>query len=212
MAIEKTQELIPHYRDIDFFEGFYYFLKGEKARAKESFTTMQKYDHFHRKSNQFLLKISVEEKNEEEWAEQFKILNKILLKKSRLLDKKSAIYGEVELSDRLSGHVLQVEKTSRAYRLTYTLSFVKELLNRIHDLKHGEEAKRQQEKEKTYQFIVRQIYKNPFFRIDWKIKEIPSVQEREEVRRSIVQYISLVNTIERERLDNRPVKRMVSTA
>ena len=88
-ALEKTQKLIPHYRNIDYQEGIYYLKMRNADKAREAFETMQIYDRYHKSTNRLLGQIVIDQHDQEAWLDQFAILNKVLFRESKFLDKKS---------------------------------------------------------------------------------------------------------------------------
>ena len=185
-AVDKTKSLIPHYRDIDYVEGLFYLRTNNLPKAKESLLTMQKYNRFHTYSNLLLCKIAIKQNDLALWLEQFKILNRILLKTSGLLIKSNAIFGEVKYLN--TGKIIEIQKTQKAFKISYIKSYIIDLFNKIRKAQNRP-FKKEKSSKNIYHYIIQRFYRLPFFQI--KFKKGISFQEQENTKRLIQQIIQL---------------------
>ncbi len=198
-AIDKTQALIPHYQNIDFMEGSYHFRLNDLQSAKRSLKVMQKYDRFHKPTNQVLTHIAVVLKDPEEWMKQFEILHYVPLRETGLLDKRAVLYSKVEFSDQKPNPqapemaLLEVEKTPLSYRFVYHKSFALALLEKLNQLRSSDLA-REKKIEQAFRFAVNRINQHSFFRI--RLKPHVNPQMMSKAQQLVSQSVFLLNQIE----------------
>ena len=166
-TIDKISEIIPHYRQVDYWRGVKAFRSKDIKQAERLLKEHQLRDRYYLPTINMLVKLALFENNEQLFFEQIQLITRLNLANSNIFPK--SIISKVPIKQQKMGSIFAIEKTQTVNYFVWQSDFIHEVFELSRSNLNIKKPNKNIVKQFT-QKIFKDFSVHPLFKIDIRKK------------------------------------------